>query len=94
MICVGDCGDYDYDYHYHIKYTGRLQQQPTNPGHLQTDITLCSPVRARISATVRVMWFCAGTGLAAVSSATGPAECLINNSARFNSEFVKGRESN
>ena len=26
----GDCGDYDNDDHYH---TGRLQQQPTNPGH-------------------------------------------------------------
>jgi len=29
----GDCGDYDYDNHYDIKHTGRLQQQPTNPGH-------------------------------------------------------------
>jgi len=29
------CGDYDYgfDDHYYIKQTGRLQQQPTNPGH-------------------------------------------------------------
>jgi len=29
----GDCGDYDYDDHYDIKHNGRLQQQPTNPGH-------------------------------------------------------------
>jgi len=32
-IRSGDCGDYDYDDHYDIKHTGRLQQQPTNPGH-------------------------------------------------------------
>ena len=29
----GDCGDYDYDEHYNIKHSGRLQQQPKNPGH-------------------------------------------------------------
>jgi len=38
--------------------------------------SLCSPVRARISATIRVPWFCEGTGLAVVSSATGPTEWL------------------
>jgi len=69
-------GDYDYDDHYDIKHTGRLQQQPTNPGHSQSEITFCSPVRARISARIRVLWFCACTGLAVVSSATGPTECI------------------
>jgi len=29
----GDCGDYDYDDHYDMQHTGRLKQQPTNPGH-------------------------------------------------------------
>jgi len=71
-----DCGDYDCDDHYHIKHTWQLQQQPTNSGHSQTEITFCSAVRARISARIRVFWFCAGTGLAVVSSATGPTECL------------------
>jgi len=74
----GDSGDYDYNYddYYDIKHTGRLQQYPTNPGHSQTDITFYSPVRARISDRIRVPWFCAGTVLAVVSSATGPTECL------------------
>ena len=62
----GDYGVYDYDDHYDIKHTGRLQQQLTNPGHQQTDITFCSPVRVRILAT----------GLAVISSATGPTEYL------------------
>ena len=74
----GDSGDYDYNYddYYDIKHTGRLKQYPTNPGHSQTDITFYSPVRARISDRIRVPWFCAGTVLAVVSSATGPTECL------------------
>jgi len=29
----GVCGDYDYNYQYGIKHNGRLQRQPTNPGH-------------------------------------------------------------
>jgi hypothetical protein len=72
----GDCGDYDYDDHYGIKHSGLPQKQPSNPGHSQTDSTFRSPVRAMISATIRVSWFCAGTCLAVVSSATGPTECI------------------
>jgi len=52
-------------------------QHRTGPGHLQTDITFCSPVSARY----RLQYLCCGyvqpaTGLTVVCSATGPAECL------------------
>jgi len=72
------CGDYDYDCddHYDIKHNGRLQQKPTNQNHSQIDITFCRPVRARVSARIRVLWFCTGTGLAVASSATGTTEYL------------------
>jgi hypothetical protein len=48
-----NCGYYDYGDHYDIKHICQLQKQVKNPGHSQTDITFCTPVRARILARIR-----------------------------------------
>jgi hypothetical protein len=76
-------------------YRNRLRTQDTRKITSPSAVQFVQGYRLEYTRPlIRVLRFCAGTGLVVVSSATGPTECVKYYGVGVKSESVKGRDSN